>query len=93
LGSGRAQPFNDVALSVVNSHRASRGETPLSLVQAVSQQLIEYIDFPDSLKGKYQSYTQANLEQLRAAGCDHAFMDVQTGVNQYIGHLIEHPTM
>ena len=92
LGSGRAQPFNDVALSVVNSHRASRGESPLSLAHAVSQQLIEYIDFPDSLKGKYQSYTQANLDQLRAAGCDHAFMDVQTGVNQYIGHLIEHPT-
>lgn len=91
LGSGRAQPFNDVALSVVNSHRARQGESALSLSEAVSHQLIEYIDFPDSLKGKYQSFTQANLDNLRSTGCNHAFMDVQTGVAQYIEHLLRQP--
>ncbi len=92
LGSGRAQPFNDVALSVVNSHRAQTGQSALSLAQAVNQELIEYIDFPVSLRGKYQSFTQANLDKLRAAGCEHAFMDVQTGVRQYIGHLLSQPS-
>jgi ADP-L-glycero-D-manno-heptose 6-epimerase len=91
LGSGRAQPFNDVALSVVNSHRADLGQSALSLPQALAQELIEYIDFPESLRGKYQSFTQANLDKLRAAGCEHAFMDVQTGVRQYIGHLLRQP--
>ena len=91
LGSGRAQPFNDVALSVVNSHRTRQGESTLSLSEAVSHQLIEYIDFPDSLKGKYQSFTQANLDNLRSTGCNHAFMDVQTGVAQYIEHLLRQP--
>ena len=89
LGSGRAQPFNDVALSVVNSHRAWRGEGALDLNAAVEQNLIEYIDFPDSLKGKYQSFTQANLDKLRASGCDHTFMDVQTGVSHYIEQLLK----
>jgi ADP-L-glycero-D-manno-heptose 6-epimerase len=92
LGSGRAQPFNDVALSVVNSHRAQTGQSALSLAQAVNQELIEYIDFPVSLRGKYQSFTQANLDKLRAAGCEHAFMDVQRGVRQYIGHLLSQPS-
>jgi ADP-L-glycero-D-manno-heptose 6-epimerase len=92
LGSGRAQPFNDVALSVVNSHRAQTGQSALSLAQAVNQELIEYIDFPVSLRGKYQSFTQANLDKLRAAGCEHVFMDVQTGVRQYIGHLLSQPS-
>ena len=44
LGTGRAQPFNDVALAVVNASRAA----PLSLADAVQQQLIRYIPFPDA---------------------------------------------
>ena len=47
---------------------------------AAAKGLIEYIPFPDALRGKYQCYTQADLTALRAAGCDHAFADVQTGV-------------
>jgi ADP-L-glycero-D-manno-heptose 6-epimerase len=49
--------------------------------------LIEYIPFPDALRGKYQCYTQADLSALRAAGCDHAFADVQTGVGRYMAAL------
>ena len=91
LGSGRAQPFNDVALAVVNSHRGLRGESALTLAQAVQQGLIEYIEFPAALHGKYQCFTQADLGALRQAGCDHAFADVATGVGRYIQALSARP--
>ncbi|MDW5444562.1 ADP-glyceromanno-heptose 6-epimerase [Polaromonas sp. SM01] len=87
LGTGRAQPFNDVALAVVNTLRQQQGEKPLTLEEAAYGSLIDYIDFPPALVGKYQSYTQADLTALRAAGCDHAFADVQTGVTAYMQRL------
>lgn len=87
-GTGRAQPFNDVASSVVKSIRRSRGEPDLALDALVQQGLLRYVPFPDDLKGRYQSHTQADLTQLRAAGYDKPFRDVQTGVAQYIGHLL-----
>ena len=84
LGSGRAQPFNDVACAVVNTLRAQDGHVPLPLETIVSMDLIAYIPFPDALRGKYQCYTQADLGALRASGCDHAFADVASGVGQYV---------
>jgi ADP-L-glycero-D-manno-heptose 6-epimerase len=87
LGTGKAQPFNDVALAVVNTLRQQRGESLLTLKNAAHDGLIDYIDFPPALVGKYQSYTQADLGALRAAGCDHAFADVQTGVTAYMHWL------
>jgi len=87
LGSGRAQPFNDVAVGVVNTLRGLKGEAALPLDKIAAQGLIEYIPFPDALRGKYQSFTQADLAKLRAAGCDHTFADVQTGVAQYVKWL------
>ncbi len=87
LGTGRAQPFNDVALSVVNAMRAKKGDAILDLAGAAQAGLIEYVPFPDALRGKYQCYTQADLTNLRASGCDHAFADVQTGVTQYMASL------
>ena len=87
LGSGRAQPFNDVAVAVVNTLRGLQGEAALSLEKIAAQGLIDYIPFPDALRGKYQSYTQADLSRLRAAGCNHAFADVQSGVSQYVQWL------
>ena len=88
LGSGRAQPFNDVACAVINACRASEGKTALTLAQIRAGGLIEYGAFPEALKGKYQSYTQADMGRLRAAGYDAAFMDVQTGVARYVAALI-----
>ena len=87
LGTGRAQPFNDVALSVVNALRATKGDSALDLIGAAQAGLIEYVPFPDALRGKYQCYTQADLTALRASGCDHAFADVQSGVTQYMATL------
>lgn len=87
LGTGKAQPFNDVALAVVNTLRKGQNAAALSLEDAARGGLIDYIDFPPALVGKYQSYTQADLGALRAAGCDHAFADVQTGVTAYMQWL------
>ncbi|MCS6765720.1 MAG: ADP-glyceromanno-heptose 6-epimerase [Candidatus Protistobacter heckmanni] len=80
LGTGRAQPFNDVACAVVNS---LRGGKPASLAELVREGLIEYIPFPDALRGKYQCHTQADLTRLRAAGYAAPFLDVQEGVARY----------
>jgi ADP-L-glycero-D-manno-heptose 6-epimerase len=71
-GTGRSQTFNDVANAVIAYHQC--GE-------------IEYIPFPEHLKGCYQSFTQANLEQLRAVGCHHQFKSVEEGVRLYMEWL------
>jgi ADP-L-glycero-D-manno-heptose 6-epimerase len=84
LGTGRAQPFNDIASTVVNSLRAIDGEAPLSLAELVQRGLIEYIPFPDALRGKYQCFTQADQSKLRAAGYDAPFLTVQEGVDKYV---------
>ena len=82
-GSGRAQPFNDVALSVVNSLTGRN----LTLEQAVAEGLIEYIPFPEALKGKYQAYTQADLGNLRAAGYTGQMHTVEQGTAKYMDYL------
>ena len=91
LGTGQAQPFNDVAVAVVNSVRAQRGEPALALGALVQGGLIEYIPFPEALVGKYQSFTQADLSRLRATGCTHAFADVGIGVSSYMAWLAQQP--
>ena len=89
LGTGRAQPFNDVAVATVNACRKARGEDPLSLAQMRDKGVIEYIPFPDALKGKYQSYTEADLNALRGAGYEAPFHDVNSGVALYVEHLLQ----
>jgi len=91
LGTGRAQPFNDIAVTVVNTLRQIDSLSALTLPELCNAGLIDYIAFPEALRGKYQSYTQADLSALRAAGCDHAFADVQCGVAQYVQWLTTHP--
>ncbi|MFM8462185.1 MAG: NAD-dependent epimerase/dehydratase family protein, partial [Polynucleobacter victoriensis] len=89
LGSGRAQPFNDVAKSVINSLRKINCESQLSLAELADERLIEYISFPEALKGKYQSFTQADLTNLRAAGYQADFHTVEQGVEKYMKWLSE----
>ena len=91
LGTGRAQPFNDVALATVNAARAQSGKPPLPLADLVAQGLVEYIPFPEALVGKYQSFTQADLGALRSTGCQHDFADVATGVKAYGEWLATQP--
>ena len=87
LGTGRAQPFNDIALATVNAARALKGEAGLPLDALVQRGLVEYIAFPDALVGKYQCFTQADLTRLRASGCPHEFADVGSGVQRYVEWL------
>lgn len=87
LGTGRAQPFNDVALATVNAARGLKGEPALPLDALLANGSIEYIDFPAALVGKYQCFTQADLTRLRAVGCDHRFADVASGVQRYVEWL------
>lgn len=85
LGTGRAQPFNDIAVAVVNNLKPEAGALGLDAI--VEQKLLEYVAFPDKLKGKYQSFTQANIAKLRAIGYDKPFYDVSAGVTAYISWL------
>ncbi|MCK5888446.1 MAG: ADP-glyceromanno-heptose 6-epimerase [Methylococcales bacterium] len=71
-GTGRSQSFNDIAQAVLKYHQKG---------------ILEYIPFPEHLKGCYQSFTQANLEQLRAIGCQHNFKPVEEGVALYMEWL------
>ncbi len=83
-GTGRAQSFNELAAAVVNSVRGTND----SVAELVEQKLIRYIPFPAQLAGKYQSYTQADLTQLRAAGYTGTFMTVEQGVAAYVKELL-----
>ncbi len=87
LGTGRSQTFNDVAVAALNACRALDGKAALSLDEIKSQRLIEYIPFPDALKGKYQSFTEADVTKLRAAGYVEPFLTVEQGVASYIPWL------
>ncbi len=72
LGTGRSQPFNDVAKAVIDWHDKGK---------------LEYIPFPEHLKGRYQSFTEADISALRAAGYDAPFKTVEEGVKLYMDWL------
>ena len=84
VGSGRPQTFNDVARATINAIRRSRGEKELSAPELKDAGAIEYIAFPDKLRGKYQSFTQADVGALRAAGYAAPFLSVEEGVGRYV---------
>ncbi len=84
LGTGRAQSFNDVAVAVLNTLHDG---PPKTVAQWVDAGRIEYIPFPAALAGKYQSFTQADLTKLRAAGYTAPFATVEEGVSQYVRQL------
>lgn len=88
LGSGRAQPFNDVAVATVNACRRHEGKPALTLAELVQQGILEYIDFPEALKGKYQSFTRADIGKLREAGYDAPMLTVEQGVDRYVDWLV-----
>ena len=87
VGTGRSQTFNDVAVASVNACRALEGKAALALADMQAQGLVEYIPFPAALVGKYQSFTQADTANLRAAGYDLPFLTVEEGVSRYIPWL------
>ncbi|MCG5260134.1 ADP-glyceromanno-heptose 6-epimerase [Cupriavidus gilardii] len=89
LGTGRAQPFNDIATTVVNTLRGADGKPPLTLEEMEQEGLIEYIKFPDALRGKYQCFTQSDVSRLRGAGYTAPFYTVEEGVARYCRWLLQ----
>ena len=71
-GTGRAEPFLNVANAVIET--TGRGT-------------VEYIPFPDHLKGRYQSFTQADISALRGAGYNGNFRTVAEGTGEYVAWL------
>nr|WP_314902190.1 ADP-glyceromanno-heptose 6-epimerase [uncultured Deefgea sp.] len=88
VGTGHSQPFNDIAITAVNACREAAGQTALSLEELLAEGILEYIEFPDALKGKYQCFTEADLTLLREAGYGEKFLSVQEGVRRYVQALI-----
>lgn len=88
VGTGRAQSFNDVAEAVINACRKAAGQPALSRAELLAQGAIQYIAFPDALKGKYQSFTAADLTALRGAGYTAPFLTVAEGVERYVAALV-----
>jgi len=74
LGSGVATSWNTLAKSVFHS---------LDL-----EPNIRYIDMPDSLKGKYQYYTLANIEKLRRLGYGNTGFTIQEAVDDYMKNYL-----
>lgn len=68
LGTGHAHTFNDMAKAVLEFFGS--GE-------------LVYVPFPEVLKGKYQSYTQADTTKLLAAGYTGGFTDFSQAVKEY----------
>lgn len=89
LGTGQAQSFNDVAVATINTLRGAEGKSAMTLQEMTDAKLIEYIPFPDALRGKYQSYTQADIGALRAAGYAAPFLSVEQGVERYVEQLLK----
>lgn len=75
VGSGQARSFEDLAVSTF----AALGLEPK----------IEYIEMPEMLRGKYQYYTKANLQKLRAAGYDKPTTRLEDGVREYVKNFLD----
>lgn len=70
VGTGHARAFRDLATAVM----VSLGKTPN----------ISYIDMPTDLQGRYQYFTQASMQKLRAAGYTAPFYSLEDGVKDYV---------
>jgi ADP-L-glycero-D-manno-heptose 6-epimerase len=70
VGSGRARSFLDLARAVF----AALGEP----------ERIEFIDMPADLRGRYQYFTEAPLDRLRAAGFSAPTTPLEEGVRRYV---------
>jgi ADP-L-glycero-D-manno-heptose 6-epimerase len=65
IGTGQARSFNDIAQTII---------------KILGKGQIEYIPFPESLQGKYQSFTEADISSLRAVGFADEFVSLENGI-------------
>jgi ADP-L-glycero-D-manno-heptose 6-epimerase len=76
LGTGTARTYADLARAVCAANGVA--------------ERIEYIDMPESLRGQYQSFTEAPMARLRGIGFNHEFLTLEQGVDAYIkSHLLQ----
>ncbi len=75
LGTGKARSWNDLAAAVFGA-----------LKKEVN---IEYIEMPESIRGQYQYYTQAEMSTLKKAGISHDFLSLEESVHDYINNYLE----
>ena len=73
VGTGVARSFNHVANTVIEWHK-NKGR----------HGQINYISFPEHLKGSYQSYTKADITRLRSAGYKGIFHTLEAGIFDYL---------
>ncbi|MCW5589398.1 MAG: ADP-glyceromanno-heptose 6-epimerase [Legionellales bacterium] len=71
-GSGVATPFNHIAQQLI--HCKGQGE-------------IDYKPLPEKLRGCYQTFTQADMSALRAAGFKETFIAIEQGIRDYFDFL------
>ena len=75
LGTGRARTWNDLAHAVFGAmHREPQ---------------IRYIPMPESIRDRYQYFTQASMAQLTAAGCPVKFTSLEDAVHDYVTNYLE----
>ncbi|MGE5088501.1 MAG: ADP-glyceromanno-heptose 6-epimerase [Candidatus Levyibacteriota bacterium] len=91
LGTGNAAPFNAVAVATINACRSAVGDPPRTLEELQRDGAIEYVPMPEALVGKYQSFTQADMTRLRAAGYASPMLTVEQGVARYVESLMSRP--
>ena len=70
LGTGHARTYLDLAHAICDA--------------AGQPRRVEFIDMPASLRGQYQSFTQAPMDRLRAAGYAGQFTPLEEGIRRYI---------
>jgi ADP-L-glycero-D-manno-heptose 6-epimerase len=88
VGTGKAATYNAVAGATINACRAASGKPRQSVAELVATGAISYIPFPAALAGKYQSFTEADLTRLRAAGYAAPMQGIDEGVPRYVEWLI-----
>ena len=86
LGTGKSRSFNDVATAMLNV-LLERTENPLTITELVAAGYVRYIPFPESLMGKYQSFTQASMDLFSNTGYSQKFLDVPEGIQRYAAWL------
>jgi ADP-L-glycero-D-manno-heptose 6-epimerase len=74
LGTGKARSFADLAHAVF----AAMNKPPS----------VAYIDMPETLKPKYQYFTEANMKRLRDAGYTKPFASLEDGVKDYVQNYL-----
>ena len=76
LGTGQARSFLDLAGAVMQT-------------MSNRELAIEFFDIPAALQGRYQNFTEAKMDRLRAAGYTKPFTSVEEGVADYIRSYLE----